>query len=624
LQSLHCLASDPWEWSGVYDFPAATHLVWSAARNAQGSYAEPNMKLVVVQASAASSAGLHAAESAATSIWNGGSEVNVTSSVHIEAGPAVTAGYRLHFDTRTWVTHFEFHVNAPGAYAVFTEHMPHEFENGFHFFRTETGVDVEAVAEEGGSGHGGGHGSTATAPAVPCPWTEAWEWTGVFSLPASGWYTWNAARQASGSYADATMKLVIVAAANNTAEGLAASEPAAHALYAGTAIAANSGTVLQMGTAYTLTFDDHSWTSHFFLQASAAGAVAFYAQHLPIEFEKEFHYLKDASGTDIEPGAQMSVADCSSTAGTTTPTGTGGSWGEVLGGSFITCLPTLLGMFFILRAKSDQLKSVLEKAMSVVSSFASGVIFAAAVFLLLPEALHLAGSGHEEVVGTWTWGTAILAGWFSCYLITGISTVIGEKFGERAAKQQVADPENVPAPTILSTFSVVGPVLLGDFFHNFSDGLVIGVAFKVCGGSFGWELVGVTVAHEIPQEIADLMILILDAKVEWHWATLANFLCSLSTVIGAIITFSADVGSNQEGIILAYGAGVYIFVAITELAGHILHPKSSNGPLMVQFAQQFLAFIVGAVLIGLVLLNHKHCAAPVAPGSPAPVGGHHH
>ena len=39
-------------------------------------------------------------------------------------------------------------------------------------------------------------------------------------------------------------------------------------------------------------------------------------------------------------------------------------------------------------------------------------------------------------------------------------------------------------------------LILGDFFHNFTDGIFIGAAFQR-NTSLAWKIVAVTVAHEI-------------------------------------------------------------------------------------------------------------------------------
>jgi len=605
-----CLGNEPWEWAGVFDFPEPAHYIWSAARGAQGQYADPRMKMVFVATSAASSEGLHDAEARAETLWNG-AVTDVDAGDEVEA---TDAAYRLVFDQRTWVSNFEIHVDTPGAYAIFTEHSPLEFENGFHFLKTETGADVEAAVEEGG-GHGHGHGEEEHADEEHadehCPWAEPWEWAGVFELGDVGHYTWSASRGSGGSYADAEMRIIVLPAANSSEEGLEAAAANAHALWeSGTTTQKSAGDELQVGGSYTLNFDDHSWVSHFLLQVTAPGAVAIFAQHLPTEFEKDFHYFKTSAGEDVEPAMQVSVAMCSDgVASEATEQSNTGLWGAVLAGSFLTTVPALLGVLFVVQDMASKAKSALQSASPFINSFASGVIFAAAIFLLLPEALHLAGSGHaDEVVGTWTWGACVLGGWLSCSVITSLCLAL-EGNGEApvAASVEDADPEKMPKAS--NALALALPVLLGDFFHNFTDGLVLGVAFKVCGAAFGWELVAVTIAHEAPQEIADLIILILDARVRWYWATLANYLSSTSTVIGAIITYGASVGANAHGRMLAYGAGFYLYVAITEL-GSLSRPAGLTRPqLLIHFTGRALAFTLGCIVIGLVLLGHDHCSA---------------
>jgi len=102
-----------------------------------------------------------------------------------------------------------------------------------------------------------------------------------------------------------------------------------------------------------------------------------------------------------------------------------------------------------------------------------------------------------------------------------------------------------------------------------------------------------------------------------------NFMSGLSTVIGAIITYSSDVGSGVEGAILAAGAGVYLYVATTELGpavGDLMGDRALGS------VARLLSFAVGAALIGLVLLDHEHCYAPVVEGEggEAASDGHAH
>jgi len=292
-------------------------------------------------------------------------------------------------------------------------------------------------------------------------------------------------------------------------------------------------------------------------------------------------------------------------------------------GSFITCTPTLLGVLFAACVAMPNLQKLAETCEVSFDSFASGVLFAAAVFLLLPEALHLASAGHDdEVVGFWTWGKSILQGWVTCTLIHHFCSIF---FGKPEAKDEADIEKNAPTGTT-NWMAIAGPVLFGDFFHNLSDGFVIAAAFKNCDPSFAWKLVAVCLAHELPQEIGDFFVLINDAGLKWQWATLANFLSSLSTMVGAAIGYGFTIGPNEQGIILAYGAGVYLFIALTELGRKVCHLPQTNSILykLISMAMRLVPFAVGCGAIGLVLLDHEHCSSGGSAGaSGAAAGGSH-
>eukprot|EP00971_Amphidinium_carterae_P264322 5243318-Amphidinium_carterae.2 len=104
-------------------------------------------------------------------------------------------------------------------------------------------------------------------------------------------------------------------------------------------------------------------------------------------------------------------------------------------------------------------------------------------------------------------------------------------------------------------YAVAAPVLVGDLMHNLVDGMSIGIAASLCSKSFVWTLALTTIAHEAPQEVADFSIFISKAGMKWWEAVLANFSSSLSTVIGAMLTYDAEVTSKTQGVLLAFGAG---------------------------------------------------------------------
>merc|ERR1719171_412949 len=133
---------------------------------------------------------------------------------------------------------------------------------------------------------------------------EAYEWKGVFYTPEAK-YMWGA-QKVSGKYVDPTMKLVAIPVAGATAEALAgASGMGTQSMGLSCESVNSGGTIVPMeNKCYKLVFDQSNSQSLYTIDASSAGAIAFFAEHLPTEFEATEHYLKDTTGVDIEPVAQ--------------------------------------------------------------------------------------------------------------------------------------------------------------------------------------------------------------------------------------------------------------------------------------------------------------------------------
>lgn len=217
--------------------------------------------------------------------------------------------------------------------------------------------------------------------------------------------------------------------------------------------------------------------------------------------------------------------------------------------------------------------------------------------------------------------------------------------GRVADQQQHASSGLTPA----QRFRLLLAVLVGDFFHNFCDGIFIGAAFRSCGGAFGWTVALTTIFHELPQELADYFVLTRTLGFSVFTALLANGIMGLSVVFGGIAMAAESIDDYTVGMLLAFGAGQYIFVAGVELLGNSHHHHHAPAPtaahthehaeeparpttpqsaaiLRKQMAVTRLlclgCFIVGAVAVGLVLLDHDHCEADAASG--AGHSGHSH
>jgi len=115
-------------------------------------------------------------------------------------------------------------------------------------------------------------------------------------------------------------------------------------------------------------------------------------------------------------------------------------------------------------------------------------------------------------------------------------------------------------------------VLAGDGIHNFVDGVAIAVAFLV-SIPLGIVTTIAVASHEIPQEIADMGVLLANGLPKAR-ALIFNFLSAITALIGAIAAFL--LAGRIEGylyIFLAVAAGHFIYIAASDLIPE-LHEKS--------------------------------------------------
>lgn len=134
-------------------------------------------------------------------------------------------------------------------------------------------------------------------------------------------------------------------------------------------------------------------------------------------------------------------------------------------------------------------------------------------------------------------------------------------------------------------------IVIGDSFHNFTDGVIIASAF-LADLRLGVVTALAIIAHEIPQEIGDFLVL-LHSGFSKRAALVANGLSGLATVVGALIGYFA-LSTVQEWIpeILAIAAASMIYVAVADLIPG-LHRRTAIGETLTQVT--FIALGVGSI-----------------------------
>jgi zinc and cadmium transporter len=132
-------------------------------------------------------------------------------------------------------------------------------------------------------------------------------------------------------------------------------------------------------------------------------------------------------------------------------------------------------------------------------SFAVGALLGAALLNLLPEALE-SGADVHSVLAT------VLAGLIAFFVLEKLSlwrhAHPPDPDGEAHDHHHHAHAGDAHSRRAAGTL-----VIMGDSLHNFVDGVLIAAAF-LADPAIGWTTAVAVIAHEIPQEIGDFLVLI--------------------------------------------------------------------------------------------------------------------
>ena len=145
-------------------------------------------------------------------------------------------------------------------------------------------------------------------------------------------------------------------------------------------------------------------------------------------------------------------------------------------------------------------------------------------------------------------------------------------------------------------------ILVGDSFHNFVDGVLVAAAFMQ-STELGIVTALAVIAHEIPQEVGDFLILLHSGYSKTR-ALVLNLVSSLAMLAGGLVAYFAL--QAMQGLInsmLAIAAASMIYVAVADLIPG-LHKRTELRATL----QQTLLIALGVSSIWLVglLTGHSH------------------
>jgi zinc and cadmium transporter len=138
-------------------------------------------------------------------------------------------------------------------------------------------------------------------------------------------------------------------------------------------------------------------------------------------------------------------------------------------------------------------------------------------------------------------------------------------------------------------------IMVGDTFHNFVDGVLIAAAFMQ-DIRLGIITALAIIAHEIPQEVGDFLIL-LHSGYSRGKALAFNLLSSLATLVGGLLAyFALNAAQGAVPVLLSLAAASMIYVAVADLI-----PGLHKRPELKATVQQVLLIALG---IGTIRLAH--------------------
>lgn len=173
-------------------------------------------------------------------------------------------------------------------------------------------------------------------------------------------------------------------------------------------------------------------------------------------------------------------------------------------------------------------------------SYAVGTLLGAALMGLLPEAL-------EQLAPPAVFGT-LLAGILTFFIL--------EKL---VLWRHCHDTEDCALHSTAASL-----VVIGDAFHTFVDGVVIATAVMV-SMPLGITTALAVAAHEIPQEVGDVAILV-NSGISRGRALGLNVLSGLAGIAGAAgMLLFAQAMPTLLPYVLAFAAGNFLYVAMADL-----------------------------------------------------------
>jgi zinc and cadmium transporter len=214
-------------------------------------------------------------------------------------------------------------------------------------------------------------------------------------------------------------------------------------------------------------------------------------------------------------------------------------------------------------------------------SFAIGALLGAAFLDVIPHAFE-SGAPHEVAF-------SILAGIFGFFVLEKL--LLWRHCHTEHCEVHDADHDHGRSGAL---------IIVGDSVHNFVDGVLIAAAF-LQGTELGIVAAIAIIAHEIPQEVGDFLILLHSGYTRAR-ALAVNVMSSAATVVGGVLGyFGLQFFAGLEPTLLGIVAASMIYVAVADLI-----PGLHRRPHLRDTASQALliALGIGTIAAAGMVLQH--------------------
>lgn len=247
--------------------------------------------------------------------------------------------------------------------------------------------------------------------------------------------------------------------------------------------------------------------------------------------------------------------------------------------AWIVAVTLLGGLLSVLAAAAFALKASAAHV-PILISYAVGALLGAVFIEVLPHAFGRAES-LEAMAGT------ILAGILLFFVLEKLVLW-------RHCHMEQCEAHDAPLGAAHDHGRSGLMIVIGDTFHNFVDGILVAAAF-LANTELGIVTAAAIIAHEVPQEVGDFLIL-LHSGYTARKALVLNMLSSAAMVIGGVLAYFA-LNTMQEWVppLLGLAAASMLYVSVADLI-----PGLHRRPELGATAQQVVLILLGIGTIWLV------------------------